>query len=180
MNINFEGTLETLAKEIHAFNVDKGWWDDYPVKTDRFDTAMMLVTSELSESMEGCRKNLMDDKVPQYRMFDVELADAMIRLLDLAGAYEIETFGRSSAVDTEPLIDSTQPEQLWHIVKMLGYTTVMRSESSAIHFGVLLVQAVANHNDIDLKSIIKAKMEFNNVRPDHLRENRAKENGKKF
>ena len=46
---------------------------------------LMLVTSELAEAMEGHRKNLQDDKLPQYKMFDVEIADAVIRLFDIAG-----------------------------------------------------------------------------------------------
>ena len=45
---------------------------------------LMLCVSELSEAMEGDRKGLMDDKLPTEKMFDVELADALIRILDLA------------------------------------------------------------------------------------------------
>jgi len=45
----------------------------------------MLTTSELAEALEGDRKNLMDDKLPQYKMFDVEIVDTFIRLFDIAG-----------------------------------------------------------------------------------------------
>ena len=47
---------------------------------------LMLTVSELAESMEGDRKSLPDDKLPQYPMRVVEIADAMIRAADLAGA----------------------------------------------------------------------------------------------
>jgi hypothetical protein len=36
--------------------------------------------------MEGHRKNLMDDKLPHRKMQEVEIADAAIRIFDLAGA----------------------------------------------------------------------------------------------
>ena len=45
----------------------------------------MLCVSELSEAMEGHRKNLRDDKLPHRDMFDVELVDCLIRIFDLAG-----------------------------------------------------------------------------------------------
>lgn len=49
----------------------------------------MLTVSELSEAMEGHRKGLMDDKLPHRKMFEVELADALIRIFDIAGAPEL-------------------------------------------------------------------------------------------
>jgi hypothetical protein len=45
---------------------------------------LALVHSEISEALEGHRKNLMDDHLPHRRMFDVELADTIIRVLDIA------------------------------------------------------------------------------------------------
>jgi NTP pyrophosphatase (non-canonical NTP hydrolase) len=44
-----------------------------------------LMHSEISEAMEGQRKNLMDDKLPHRKMVEVELADALIRIFDYAG-----------------------------------------------------------------------------------------------
>jgi NTP pyrophosphatase (non-canonical NTP hydrolase) len=46
----------------------------------------MLIVSEVSEAMEGHRKNLPDDKLAHRPMVEVELADAVIRIFDLAGA----------------------------------------------------------------------------------------------
>lgn len=39
--------------------------------------------------MEGHRKGLKDDKLPQYDMLAVELADCVIRVFDTAGALKI-------------------------------------------------------------------------------------------
>lgn len=43
--------------------------------------------------MEGHRKGLMDDKLPHRPMLEVELADAMIRILDLAGGMKLDLAG---------------------------------------------------------------------------------------
>ncbi len=55
---------------------------------DRYFIAikLCLIHSEISEAFEGWRKNLMDDHLPSRKMFDVELADAAIRIGDLAAA----------------------------------------------------------------------------------------------
>jgi hypothetical protein len=46
-----------------------------------------LVVSEYSEALEGYRKSLMDDKLPQYPGLAVELIDAVIRTIDVIGGY---------------------------------------------------------------------------------------------
>jgi hypothetical protein len=85
--------LSQLALRIHEGNVKVGWWDQSyhlgadPIVSDRWviPTKLCLAHSELSEAMEGFRKGLPDDHLPHHPMFMVELADAMIRILDLAG-----------------------------------------------------------------------------------------------
>lgn len=52
-----------------------------------------LAHSELSEALEGHRKGLMDDHLPHRPMIEVELADAIIRIADLAGALNLDLGG---------------------------------------------------------------------------------------
>jgi len=79
--------LDEMAAEIYQNNKEKGFWDDGG-KT--FDQAMLLVMSEIIEAYEAIRNgDVPDDKLPQYRGQDVELADAIIRLLDWCGAHDI-------------------------------------------------------------------------------------------
>ena len=54
---------------------------------------LCLTHSEISEGMEGHRKGLMDDKLPHRTMLEVELADALIRIGDLAGAMGLDLAG---------------------------------------------------------------------------------------
>lgn len=89
--------LKVLAERVHEMN--KRWWQNLetgaPIQRN-FGELMMLAVSELGEALEGDRKDLMDDKLPHRKMREVEIADAIIRLLDtaeglgmdLAGAFE--------------------------------------------------------------------------------------------
>ena len=85
--------LNALAAEIHRENAH--WWHD-PLTGERLNRnkgeMLCLIHSEISEAMEGERKNLMDDKLPHRPMAEVELADALIRILDYAAGhgYDIE------------------------------------------------------------------------------------------
>ena len=76
--------LNRLVAEIHRQN--HKWWHDAggnPVERNKGEL-ICLMHSELSEAMEGERKNLMDDKLPHRKMAEVELADCVIRIMDLA------------------------------------------------------------------------------------------------
>lgn len=58
----------------------------YAKKERNVGELLMLCVSELAEAMEGHRKDLMDDHLPNRKMFEVELADCLIRIFDLCGA----------------------------------------------------------------------------------------------
>ena len=172
--------LTELAAEIHADNVKAGWWDAWPNKIDRFETAMMLVISELGEAMEGDRKNLMDDHLPQYKMFDVELADALIRLLDLAGAYEIKfaNIGPPMLYEKSKLQGLRVTEQLYRLCQIL--CDQASHYQSNIVVSIVTILALSEINKINIFDIVHEKREYNSARVDHKRENRNTEHGKKY
>jgi NTP pyrophosphatase (non-canonical NTP hydrolase) len=98
MIIKTSDTINDAVRWIHGVNVDAGWWSDLTTGESIKDTRnvgeiLMLIVSEVAEAMEGHRKGLMDDKLPHRTMLEVELADAVIRIFDLAGAKKLDLGG---------------------------------------------------------------------------------------
>lgn len=86
---------DTLTDACHGAAQRAGWWNDAQGFDVRYaspeflklwvGTKLALVHSEISEGLEGHRKGLKDDHLPHRDMLEVELADAVIRIFDLAG-----------------------------------------------------------------------------------------------
>jgi len=81
--------LDFMCGDIYNKNLAAGWWDqaDNPLVVP---TKLMLIVSEIAEAMEGHRKSLKDDKLPDEDMLGVELADVLIRVFDLCGFLGID------------------------------------------------------------------------------------------
>lgn len=87
--------INSLCADIHQMN--RGWWTDlttgeYPIKRN-VGELLALVHGELSEALEGHRKNLRDEHLPLRPSIEVELADAMIRIMDMAAGLELDLGG---------------------------------------------------------------------------------------
>jgi NTP pyrophosphatase (non-canonical NTP hydrolase) len=88
--------LAKLVQDIFARNLAAGWWSDLATgeRKDRNVAEMLaLVHSEVSEALEGWRKGLMDDHLPSRRMLEVELADVVVRVCDMAGGLGLDLAG---------------------------------------------------------------------------------------
>lgn len=118
--------VNALVDACHKASYDAGWWKHMPTGLDLRDVVnnptdayqkllsdclvaqkLCLCHSELSEAMEGHRKGLMDDKLPHRSMLEVELADVIIRVADLAGAMRFDLGG---AVEEKLAFNAVRPD----------------------------------------------------------------------
>ena len=172
------------SKEIYEQNKAVGWWDD----PDRCKlTLLQLVSTEIAEATEAERKDLMDDHLPHRKGGEVELADAMIRLLDMAGAYG----WRYLELDIEPIPKIIEEKGIgakhFYINCRLSNMKIIHSINSSFFninycFSTLveLIEAVAKSQGYDIESAMIEKLEYNAKRQDHKRSEREKKHGKKF
>lgn len=113
MTINYN-EITKLQEQIYQQNVKAGWWTSLQTgelkpKGDVTEilAKLALVHSEVSEALEGVRKGLMDDKLPHRSMVEVELADAVIRILDLCGH---EGYDLAGAIKEKLEFNKTRPD----------------------------------------------------------------------
>lgn len=89
LNRAHEMVLNEIAHEIHSLCIHRGWYSDPKtgrrLKTRNVGEMIALAHSELSEALEAWRKDLPDSHLNRPGL-EVELADTIIRILDL-GAY---------------------------------------------------------------------------------------------
>lgn len=88
-----------LRDGCHNASLTSGWWNDLHTGEELIHRPhivgekLMLIVSEVAEAMEGHRKGLQDSHLIDRPMVEVELADAVIRIMDLAGAMGLDIGG---------------------------------------------------------------------------------------
>ena len=110
-NLSFNFGGETMRHAVadlqvycHAAQVRAGWWTDLTTGEEmrslrgrkprvNVPEKLMLIVSEIAEAMEAYRKSAKDDKLPHRDGLEVELADALIRIFDLAGGLALDLSG---------------------------------------------------------------------------------------
>lgn len=99
-------TINEWSAAVYALAVSKGWWvaNDAPPSTQDILAKIALIHSELSEALEVVRDNDFNpahtwevgrctrpgDPPPKPEGFGIELADAVIRIFDLAEACGVD------------------------------------------------------------------------------------------
>lgn len=102
--------INIARDDVHARNVKAGWWHDLDTGEPKDRNAGELIAlchSELSEALEGVRKNRMDDHLPDRKMEEVEMADCVIRILDYCGGRGLDLGG---AIDAKLAYNAQRPD----------------------------------------------------------------------
>ncbi len=180
MNIN------ELSTAIYAQNKAVGWWDDPNRCTYQ---TLQLVSTEIAEATEGERKDLMDDHLPARKMGEVELADALIRVLDFGGRYgwpvDLRAAVPAEITDKEMTIGGKHlflNACLIGLVHNLPHDLEAPDKPAVYHYSrlALSIIAAAESRGYDIEGATVEKLAYNKQRADHKRGNRAKAGGKKF
>lgn len=188
--------LRYFSADCHATN--QHWWHN-PATGERLernlDELLCLVVSEVSEALEGERKDLQDTHLPKRKMAEVELADVLIRIFDIAGAYNVDldtfvasTLGQTAIHDTTfnglaklcfayiggPL---NRGQGLMKIVRQLALPGQL---ADALAGAVFYTLVYAGQHGYDLDGAVAEKRAYNANRADHKAAARLAPNGKKF
>lgn len=176
-----------LRDKIHANAVEHGFWEDNP-SPEHF---LCLVISELMESVEAHRKSKhadinsfekrIDEPISKHEAatpverlrywfnsyikdsVEDELADAVIRILDLAGGIKVSL---SSLYDSSMVVDSlkyisaknTFTENIYTVVRFI---TCEMNLSFRLTIALRMIEAVADIYDVDLSWHIREKILYN-------------------
>lgn len=167
--------LTNMAQQIFAANKEKGFWDYEKVSDRNMGELVALIHSELSEAQESFPVRVRDDKLTERSAVHVEIADAIIRTLDLIGAYGIGIYPEDFWLEHVASYHSDAMASLFDDVSLahMFASRVLEahrkgsemdwSEATTQLLGYLL--AICWKHEIDIMPIVEEKLAYNKTRP---------------
>ena len=181
--------LARLSQDCHQRSVAKGFWDG----TNSVGHYLMLVISELSEAVEADRigkwAKLDPDTIDTLHRIEgaiyvqeflrlvegtvgCEIADAVIRLLDLLGWMLKDRALSETEVETDLGVSAfyiagemTLADALWPIVQEACCHCGKYAHRYAILYAIKSLELLCDHLGIDLMAHIELKLKYNETRP---------------
>ena len=180
----------TLAREAHENAVAHGWWDE-----DRpFAEIIGLIHFELSKALEEYRDGrelneiyyptksmLLPSQTPKPEGIPIELADAMIRVLDFLEHEKVdidgwikESHAREAWIPDHITAEMDNPPGLIAAVHWMASASYALSRSIyrvTSNYWLMLIlmlvkiQEFCDNNEIDIKRALEIKMDYNKTRP---------------
>lgn len=182
-------TLNRYAKDCHQRAVSKGFWDEQ----HSVGHYLMLVVSELSEAVEADRLGKIVKLTPEWvaelnRLDGAEfvqeflrivkdtawdeIADAVIRMLDLLGWMTKDRALSEKEVETDLGVSAfyiagemTLADALWPILQEVCCHCDMYAHRTAILYAIKSLELLCNRLGIDLMAHIDLKLKYNATRP---------------
>lgn len=177
-------TLKERSQICHTAN--KKWWQNIdtgePIERNPFEL-LALAISEVSECLEGERKNLMDDKLPHRKMPEVEMADTYIRLLDFSAGFGYD-LDQPIVYEYVFIVADNKGEALFHLMEIVvdigSYVRKGMNPVICLRGAIKFIEAYCLKFGYDLEGAFQEKMKFNSTRIDHTHEARRIAGGKQF
>ena len=181
--------LNRYAKDFHQRAVAKGFWDE----AHSVGHYLMLVASELCEAVEADRLGkwikLTPEQIEELRGLEGaayaqaflrmikdtvgdEIADAVIRLLDLLGWMLKDRALSEKEVETDLGVSAfhiagemTLADALWPILQEVCCHCDMYAHRTAILYAIKSLENLCDRLGIDLMTHIELKLKYNETRP---------------